>query len=97
MQELERIQKRAMSIICPGVSYHEALVTINFKKLATHHDEICESLLNDNNHRFYKLLPAPHESTYPLRRARPFNMPRLKTDRFNNSFIIFSCLKASNL
>ena len=26
MQELERIQKRAMSIICPGVSYHEALV-----------------------------------------------------------------------
>ena len=44
MQELERIQKRAMSIICPGVSYHEALVIMNFKELATHHDEICESL-----------------------------------------------------
>ena len=101
MQELERIQKRAMSIICPGVSYHEALVTMNFKKLATHHDEICESLfhtiVNDNNHLFCKLLPAPHESTYSLRRARPFNMPRLKTDSFNNSFIIFSHLKASNL
>ena len=101
MQELERIQKRAMSIICPGVSYHEALVIMNFKELATHHDEICESLfhtiVNDNNHRFYKLLPAPHESTYSLRRARPFNMPRLKTDSFNNSFIIFSRLKASNL
>ena len=40
MQELERIQKRAMSIICPGVSYHEALVIMNFKELATHHDEI---------------------------------------------------------
>ena len=53
MQQLERIQKRAMSIICPGVSYHEALVIMNFKKLATHHDEICESLfhtiVNDNN------------------------------------------------
>ena len=101
MQELERIQKRAMSIICPDVSYHEALVTMNFKKLATHHDEICESLfhtiVNDNNHRFYKLLPAPHESAYSLRRARPFNMPRLKTDSFNNGFIIFSRLKASNL
>ena len=67
MQELERIQKRVMSIISPGVSYHEALVIMNFKELTTHHDEICESLfhtiVNDNNHRLYKLLPAPHEST----------------------------------
>ena len=102
-QELERIQKRTMCIMGPGVSYHKALVIMNFKELATHHDEICESLfhtiVNDNKHRFYKLLPLPalHESTYSLRQARPFNMPRLKTDRFNNSFIIFSCLKASNL
>ena len=55
----------------------------NFKELVTHHDEICESLfhtiVNDNNHRLYKLLAAPHESTYSLRQARPFNMPRFKT------------------
>ena len=80
MHELERIQKRAMSIICPGHSYHEALDIMNFKELATHHDEICETLfdtiVNDNNHRLYKLLPAPHETTYSLRRARPFYMPR---------------------
>ena len=71
MQELERIQKRAMSIICPGVIYHEALVIMNFEELPTHHDEICDSLfhtiVNDNNHRPYKLLPAPHKSTYSLR------------------------------
>ena len=101
MQELERIQKRAMSIICPGVSYHEPLVIMNFKELATHHDETCESLFhpieNDNNHRLYKLLPAPHESTYSLRPARPFNMQRFKTDRFKNRFIILSCLKATIL
>ena len=69
-QELEQaVQKRAMS----NVSYHEALVIMKFKKIATHHDEICESLFqtigNDNNHCLYKLLPAPHESTYSLRRA----------------------------
>ena len=101
MHELERIQKRAMSIICPGHSYHEALDIMNFKELATHHDEICETLfdtiVNDNNHRLYKLLPAPHETTYSLRRARPFYMPRLKTDRFKNSFIMFSCLKANTV
>ena len=59
-----------MSIIWPGVSYHEAPVIMTFKELATHHDEICELLfhpiLNNNNYRLYKLLPAPHESTYSL-------------------------------
>ena len=67
MHELERIQKRAMSSICPDVNYHEALV---IDELPTHHDEICESLFHtivNDNHRLYKLLPAPHESTYSLR------------------------------
>ena len=51
-------------------SYHEALVIITFKELAAHHDEICEllfhTIVNDKNYRLYKLLPAPHESTYSL-------------------------------
>ena len=42
-----------MSIICPGVSYNEAVVFMKFKELATQHDEICESLfhtiVNDYN------------------------------------------------
>ena len=62
---LERLQKRAMSIICPGHSCHKSLNIKNFKELATHRDEICETLFDtigdDNNHRLYKLLPAPHE------------------------------------
>ena len=38
MQELERVQiaKRAISIICLGHSYHEALDIMNLKELATH-------------------------------------------------------------
>ena len=97
MQELERIQKRAMSIICYAVSYDEALVIMNFKELASHNDEICESLfhriINDNNHRLNKLLPAPPESTYSLRRARPFNIPRFKTDRFKKALLPFLVLR----
>ena len=46
---------------------------MKFKKIATHHDEICESLfqtiVNDNNHRLYKLLPAPHERIYLFMKA----------------------------
>ena len=70
MRELEHVQKRAMSIICPGRGYNEALDIMNLKELAIHHDEICETLfdtiVNDNNHRLYKLLPAAHETTYLL-------------------------------
>ena len=55
LRELEHVQKRAMSIICPGHSYHEALDIMNFKELAIHHDEICEThfdtIVNYNNHR----------------------------------------------
>ena len=92
MHDLERVQKRAiMSIICPGVSYHEALVIMIFKELAAHHDEIFESLFN--NHRLYRLLLAPHESTYFHKGARDL----LTSDRFKNSFIIFSCLTTTNL
>ena len=71
------------------------------RTIVTHHDEICESLfhtiVNDNNHRLYKLLPAPHQTTYSVRHARLFNIPRLKTNRFKNGFDISSCLKASKL
>ena len=61
MLELEHVQKRAMSIICPGLSYNEALVIMNYKELAVHHDEICETLFN-NNHHLYKLLRATYET-----------------------------------
>ena len=70
---------------------------MNFNELATHHNKICESLfhtiVNDNNHRLYKLLPAPHESTHSLRRARPFNMPRFKTIVLRIALLSFHVLK----
>ena len=40
------------------------------------YESLFHTIVNVNNHRLYKLLPAPHESTYSLKRARPFNMPR---------------------
>lgn len=54
-----------MSIIFPGVSYHETLV-MNFKELATHYDKetLSDTIVNDNNHCLYKLLPTPHETTH---------------------------------
>ena len=40
MQELERVQKRAMQIICPGIEYQDALALVNLPTVAKHHNDI---------------------------------------------------------
>ena len=65
-----------MSIISPGHGYHEALDIMNFKECET----LFITIVNDNNHHLYKLLPAMHETTYLLKRVQPFSVPGFKTD-----------------
>ena len=95
MQELERVQKRAMRIICLGMEYQQELALTNLPSVAEHHSDICkrtfESIFNDSGHKLRKLLPPLHESKYNLRNARTFNIPHCKTNRFKNSFIMASC------
>jgi len=60
MQELERIQKRAMRIICPGMEYQRALALVNIPTVAKHHSDICkrtlESTFNDSGHKLRKII-----------------------------------------
>ena len=99
MQELERIQKRAMRIICPGIEYQSALVLANLSTVAKHHNDVCrrtfESICNDSGSKLKKLLPPLHECNYELRHTRTFNEPRCKTNRAKNSFIMASCSLAN--
>ena len=85
MQELERIQKRAMRIICLGIEYQHALVLVNLPTVEKHHNDICrrtfESICNDSGSKLKKLLPPLHECKYKLRHTRTFNEPRCKTNR----------------
>ena len=86
MQELERIQKRAMRIICPGIEYQYALVLVNLPTVAKNHNGICrrtfESICNDSGSKLVlkKLLPPVHECKYKLRHTRTFDEPRCKTN-----------------
>ena len=93
-QELERVQKRAMRIICPGIEYQQALALMSLPTVAEHHHNICtrtfESIMSDPNHKLRKLLPPPYKSNYNLRHARTFTLPRCKTNRFKNSFFMAS-------
>ena len=93
-QELERVQKRAMRIICPGIEYQQALTLMSLPTVEEHHHNICtrtfESIMSEPNHKLRKLLPPLYKSNYNLRHARTFTLPRCKTNRFKNSFFMAS-------
>ena len=93
-QELERVQKRAMRIICPGIEYQQALALMSLPTVAEHHHNIYtrtfESIMSDSNHKLRRLLPPLYKSNYNLRHARTFTLPRCKTDGFKNSFFFMA-------
>ena len=97
--DLERVQKRALSIIYPNLDYDDALSEMNIPSLADHHQTICEALFNDirqdKDHRLYKLLPPIYNSKYNLRRPLIYNVPSCKTNRFMNNFIVQSCIRVN--
>ena len=69
--ELERVQKRAMRITCPGIEYQQVLALMSLPTVAEHHHNICtrtfESIMSDPNHKLRKLLPPLYKSNYNLR------------------------------
>ena len=93
IEELERIQKRAMAISFPGISYNNAINIAKIPKLEDHHKNmyICTKLFNEiNNNKDYvlhELMPERHQPSYSLRKSRQFILPKTKTKRLmNNSF-----------
>ena len=79
LNELERIQKRALRIICPYMEYHHALSRLGLPTIAEHHDNICkrtfESIASDSQHKLRKLLPPAFSTRFNLRRPRTYSLP----------------------
>ena len=89
--ELERIQKRALSIIFPQLDYQSALDKSNLTSLAQHHDELCcnlfRDIISDPSHKLHNILPPRHNPKYQTRHQRTFNLPSIRTNRHKNTFI----------
>ena len=55
VNELERVQMGALKIMCPSLSYDEALTHMEIAPLSVHHSNICATLFNeilsDSDHR----------------------------------------------
>ena len=90
--DLDRVKKRALSIISPGVFYMDNLTTHNITTLKDRRQKLCKRLfqtvVSDTHHKLYHLLPPQNTSVYNLRKQRRFDCPTTRTNRFSNTYIL---------
>jgi len=69
--EMERLQKRALRIIQPDLSYAEALVALDITSLYERRQALSKALFDqivrDQSHKLHELLPLRNGSTYCTR------------------------------
>ena len=99
-QDLERIQKRALRIILPWVSYEDALQRTGLQRLSDRRDNLSqrlfEEIVTDSSHKLYNLLPPRSETqNMTLRSSHRFNVT-FQTKRFKDSFIVHNALNYSS-
>lgn len=95
-KDLENVEKWALSIICPGLAYRKALQLSNIMSINDYIASLCKktflSIANDPAHRLHNMLQSSGPSCYNLRCKRRFAIPKCKTERFKNSFLVRSCI-----
>ena len=93
--DLERIQKRALKIIYPKLTYREALAVCNLPTLRERQklcDKLFSEVVSNPKHKPHKLLPSRNECQINLRAKRVFSV-NFNTLRFWNTFINGSALQ----
>jgi len=74
--ELERVRERALSIICAGLHYKEALNVAGIPTIVSYNEGICNStftsIITNKEHRLNKLLPAINHNPCSSREHRRF-------------------------
>ena len=90
--ELVRIEKRALSIILPSMSYNKACEVLWITPITEHHSQLRRKLFNaivtDPKHKLHGLLPQENNASYNFRNNRPFVLSRVHTNRANSTFIL---------
>ena len=85
-KDLERVEKRALAISCPELSYMDALELLNIVSINDYIASLCNttftSILNDSTHRLHSMLQFVGASHYELHHKKRFVVPKCKTERF---------------
>ena len=95
-EDRERLQKRALSCIFPAISYSAALARANISSIHDRHDMLTKkrfkALMDNPDCKLKRIIPETKDNVrYNLRKYRALVVPRTKSKRFSNSFIISSC------
>ena len=71
--ELERVQKRSLSIICPSLSYDEALYEAGIPTIISYCEDICDKVFNaalgNKDNKLNKLLTEANKAPYLLTKS----------------------------
>ena len=97
--EIESIQKRALRIIHPDSTYIEALKKAKLETLYDRREKLCVKLFSsieaNDDHKLKELLPPKNLQPNNLRTNRKYNLPKMHTNRFSNSFIPYCARNAT--
>ena len=85
-----------MSIICPGLPYQEAIELVKIVPVVDFITGLCgyafDTIIKVPGHRLNSLIPFSGPSRYVQRCNKHFIVPKCKTYRFRNNFILKSCI-----
>jgi hypothetical protein len=90
-EKLELIQKRALKIAFPNLSYNDILKQTKAHTLHDRRDDRCRTFFNailNKKHRLHNLLP-PKNNMQHLRSKRQYTLPKVKTERLKRSPIFY--------
>ena len=92
--EIERVQKRALSIMNPSHTYEANLAQFGLATLHKRRQELCDNQferISTTSHKLSYLLPPNHCPNHHLRKCHEYHHPQIHTDRFKHSFIPAMC------
>ena len=93
--DMERVQKRALSIISPGLSYLANLSLFNLNSLKDRRTEQCnkffEPIVSNTEHKLHHFLPLKNYITYNHINQRQSVNPVMRTKRFSQTYLPAIC------
>ena len=94
--QVEQIQRRAVKIICPHLTYFEGLEELDLPTLSERRESLCKPIYLKNvlpSSKLAELLPEPAQPVYNVRYPRRIPLLKCRTNRFSSSFIPSSVRK----
>ena len=83
LEKLESIERRAMCIVAPDLSYRQALANFGLPTLKERRERLARDffikIVRNSDHKLRHLLPHERTIKYGLRTAKPYQNPKYNT------------------